>query len=61
LNDRVDRGDRVLKWNSFMWFGLVERKEKKEKENWMELYVEYEKDGARPRAKSQDRPGWKWL
>jgi hypothetical protein len=44
-----------------MWFGRVERKEKKEKGNWMELYVEYEKDGARPRAKSQDRPGWKWL
>ena len=44
-----------------MWFGLVERKEKKEKENWMELYVEYEKDGSRPRAKSRDRPGWKWL
>ena len=57
----AEENDRVLKRNSFMWFGRVERKEKKKKGNWMELYVEYEKDGARPRAKSQDRPGWKWL
>ena len=36
-----------------MWFGRVERKEKKEKGNWMELYVEYEKDGAwQQRAKT---------
>ena len=53
----AEANDSVLKKNSFRWFGLVEREEKKEKGNWMELYVEYEKDGARPRAKSQDRPG----
>ena len=44
-----------------MWFGHVERKNKKKKGNWMELFVKYKKEGARPRAKSQNRPGWKWL
>ena len=41
-----------------MWFGRVGRKEKEEKGNWMEMDVEYKKEGARPRAKEQKQT---WL
>ena len=47
FGDRVGRGnDSVLKRNSFMWFGRVGRKEEEEKGNWMEMDVEYKKEGA---------------
>ena len=31
----------------------MERKEKKEKGNWMELYEEHKKEGARPRDEAK--------
>ena len=57
----AEANDSVLKRNSFMWFGRVGRKEEEEKGNWMEMDVEYKAEGAGPRAKSKERPGWKWL